>query len=63
MDYSFIILIASVFISRWLLLGAFKQLTDEEKAKVLSRVVQNGVVRVMTIETRSGEIVVLTDPP
>ncbi|MEP6847160.1 MAG: hypothetical protein ABI861_14205 [Panacibacter sp.] len=36
MDYSFVILIASVFISRWLLLSAFKQLTDEEKAKVLS---------------------------
>jgi hypothetical protein len=36
MDYSFIILIASVFISRWLLLNAFKILTDEEKAKVLS---------------------------
>jgi len=36
MDYSFIILLASVFISRWLLLGAFKLLTDEEKVKVLS---------------------------
>jgi hypothetical protein len=36
MDYSFIILIASVFGSRWLLLRAFNKLTDEEKAKVLS---------------------------
>ncbi|QEC66384.1 hypothetical protein FRZ67_03355 [Panacibacter ginsenosidivorans] len=36
MDYSFIILIVSVFGSRWLLLRAFNKLTDEEKAKVLS---------------------------
>jgi hypothetical protein len=36
MDYSFIILIASVFGSRWLLLRAFNKLTDEEKAKILS---------------------------
>lgn len=36
MDYSFIILLVSVFGSRWLLLRAFNKLTDEEKAKVLS---------------------------
>lgn len=36
MDYSFIILIASVFGSRWLLLRAFNKLTDDEKAKVLT---------------------------
>lgn len=36
MDYSFIILIASVFGSRWLLLRAFNKLSDEEKAKVLT---------------------------
>lgn len=36
MDYSFIILLVSVFGSRWLLLRAFNKLTDEEKAKVLT---------------------------
>ena len=36
MDYSFIVLIASVFISRFIQMGAFKTLTDEDKAKILS---------------------------
>ena len=36
MDFSFIALIASVFISRYIQLGAFKTLTDEDKVKVLS---------------------------
>lgn len=36
MDYSFLILIASVFISRFILMGAFRQLPDDMKVKVLS---------------------------
>src|SRR5204863_7239170 len=36
MDYSFFILLASVLVSRFILLGAFRQLPDETKAKVLS---------------------------
>jgi len=36
MDYSFIVLIASVFISRAIQLSAFKKLTDEDKVKILS---------------------------
>ncbi len=36
MDFSFIALIASVLISRYIQMGAFKTLTDEEKAKILS---------------------------
>jgi len=45
MDYSFIILIGSVFISRWILLSAFKQLPDDMKARVLS----GNVIRISQI--------------
>lgn len=36
MDYSFLILLASILISRFVLLNAFNKLTEEEKVKVLS---------------------------
>ena len=36
MDFSFIALIASVLISRFIQMGAFKTLTDEDKVKILS---------------------------
>lgn len=37
MDYSFIILIISIFIARFIQLSAFKNLADADKPKVLSR--------------------------
>lgn len=36
MDFSFIALIASVLISRFIQMSAFKTLTDEDKVKILS---------------------------
>ena len=37
MDYSFIILIISIFISRFIQLNAFKNLADEDKGKVFTK--------------------------
>jgi hypothetical protein len=37
MDYSFFALIISIFASRFIQFNAFKNLTDEEKSKVLSK--------------------------
>ncbi len=37
MDYSFFILIISIFASRFIQLNAFKTLADEDKGKVLSK--------------------------
>jgi len=37
MDYSFLILIISIFISRFIQLNAFRTLADEDKGKVLSK--------------------------
>ena len=37
MDYSFFILIISIFISRFIQLNAFRTLADEDKGKVLSK--------------------------
>src|SRR5215831_8493961 len=37
MDYSFLILIISIFISRFIQLNAFRTLADEDKGKILSK--------------------------
>jgi hypothetical protein len=37
MDYAFIVLIASVFIARFIQISAFKNLADEDKPKVMSK--------------------------
>ena len=37
MDYSFVVLVISIFASRFIQFNAFKNLTDEDKSKVLSR--------------------------
>jgi hypothetical protein len=37
MDYSFFVLVISIFASRFIQFNAFKNLTDEDKSKVLSR--------------------------
>jgi hypothetical protein len=37
MDYSFLILIISIFISRFIQIRAFKNLADEDKGKVMSK--------------------------
>ena len=55
MDYSFIVLIASVFISRFIQMGAFKTLTDEDKAKILS----GNIVRLSQITLVTTVIMVL----
>ena len=37
MDYSFLVLIISIFASRFIQFNAFKNLADEDKGKILSR--------------------------
>ena len=37
MDYSFIILLASIFAARFIQINAFKNLADEDKPKVMSK--------------------------
>lgn len=37
MDYSFFVLIISIFVSRFIQLNAFRTLADEDKGKVLSK--------------------------
>jgi amino acid permease len=37
MDYSFLVLVISIFASRFIQLNAFKNLKDEDKGKVLSK--------------------------
>jgi len=37
MDYSFIVLIVSIFAARFIQINAFKNLADEDKAKVMSK--------------------------
>ncbi|HNP24448.1 MAG TPA: hypothetical protein PKM63_21215 [Panacibacter sp.] len=55
MDYSFLILLASVFISRFILMAAFKQLPDEMKIKVLS----GNVIRLSQITLVTTVIMVI----
>jgi hypothetical protein len=50
MDYSVLIIIATVFVSRFIQMGAFKTLSDEDKVKVLSGSVMK-LSKIMLITT------------